>query len=104
MSNKLTLNIKKYKPKVVKSNNKMKISFKLSKEETESWVNYCKIIQPENVSDEDFVRLVFFKGASVIRDLYEQKAREYLEQHPEALMQMGGEVSNITPSSVQVSG
>lgn len=63
----------------------MKLVIKFSPEEAKGWKFFCSITKPDNMEEMDFARFVFFKGAELIKEKAEEKAKEFFEQHPELL-------------------
>ena len=84
----LVFNIKNWKLKV-KSKfkkdkiRKMKIEFELPKEETEAWIAFKTATIPPNMSDEDYIKTVFYRGIEAITLLFEKHYQKLREEKPE---------------------
>tara|TARA_R110002074_G_scaffold127756_10_gene267543 strand:- start:1902 stop:2255 length:354 start_codon:yes stop_codon:yes gene_type:complete len=63
----------------LRSKNRMKFQLKLNQEEAEAFKNFSNSVKPEGLSQNDFVRSIFFNG---IRSLEEQLTTN-LVQHME---------------------
>ena len=67
-----------------RSKGRMKIQFKLSKEQAEGFTNFQKIIKPPEMAESDFMLQVFFAGCNAltreIQVLAEQERAKQLEE------------------------
>lgn len=83
--------------------NRMKLTFKLNKEETEGFNAFEGTVKPEGMSTADFIKVLFFKGVETMNIQFtdlakklsaEQEAVEKLEkQKEEALVEDLNEAS-----------
>lgn len=90
MSEDSVLDFKQSKVKVTqRSKGRMKITFKLNKEQAEAFTNFQKAVKPEGIDDETFYRQVFFNGCKAISDevtaLFEQQKAMLNAQKEQAL-------------------
>ena len=60
----------------------MKIQIKLSKEEAEGFKNFCKI-KPEQLSEEDFYKQIFFAGCNTMTAQIQEMIEEHKKQQEE---------------------
>ena len=71
----------------------MKITFKLNKEESEGFTNICNMSKPENVSTEQFVKFLVFRGMDSFQTELKERVEKFKQEHPE-------EFAKITAESV----
>lgn len=77
-------NIKTWKIKEEdRSRGRMKFQIKLNKEEALAFKNFKEIVQPEEMSDEDFLRNMFFTGWNTLNQQLAEIAKEYKKHNPE---------------------
>ena len=57
--------------------NKLKITIKLNKEESEGFENFYAAVCPQGVSKEDFAKVIFFNGVEKLNEEFSQIASEY---------------------------
>jgi len=67
----------------------MKISMKLSKEESEAFKTFMSIVKPEEVNEETFFKQLFFMGCRALDDqlknLFEENKAKLEAQKAEAI-------------------
>lgn len=96
---KIKFNVSNWKFKLdERSRGRMKVTFKLSKDEAEGFKNWSTMVRPENIPDEDFFKQVFFNGIEFLNFKLQQAARQVLED-PE--MRKNLELSGINVSALQ---
>jgi len=74
--------IRSWKVKLEKTKRKgrVKISFKLGKEESEGFEAFMGTVKPEQLGKEDFIRIIFFKGVEALNKEFSQIAKDFAEQ------------------------
>ena len=63
-----------------RSKYRMKINFKLSKDETEAYSNFKNHTLPDGVSENDFIKSVFFLGLSTLEANLAEKYQEQIDK------------------------
>lgn len=67
----------------------MKISLKLSKEESEAFKSFMTAIKPEEVSEDDFFKQLFFMGCKALdgqlRQMFEENKSKLEAQNSEPI-------------------
>lgn len=58
--------------------NRMKITFKLNNNETEAFTNFQNQTKPDNISESDFIKSVFFLGLSTLETNLTKRIEEEL--------------------------
>lgn len=79
----------KIKLEKTKRKNRVKVSFKLDKEESEGFESFMGAVKPDDVSKEDFVRIIFFKGVETLNSEFSKIAREFADQKAKELAASG---------------
>lgn len=59
-----------------RSRNRMKLTIKLGAEEAEGFRNFMSVTRPEEVSEEEYLRSLFFHGIERLKEQLEAVARE----------------------------
>lgn len=78
MGNVDDLDFSNSKVKIVeRSKGRMKITFKLSKEQAEAFKNFQTSVKPDGIDDETFYRQIFFNGCKAISDELTQMFHEH---------------------------
>lgn len=76
-----------------RTRDRMKLTVKLSKVEAEAFKNFMETVKPEQVSEDDFLKVIFRMGVEKMEtDLMEQ-TRSFVEQNKESLEASGFDVS-----------
>ena len=70
----------KIKLEKTKRKGRVKVSFKLDKEESEGFEAFMGTVKPNDLAKEDFIRIIFFKGVESLNKEFSQIARDYAEQ------------------------
>ena len=79
----------------------MKLTIKMGVEETEAFKNFMTELRPPHVTEEDFVRTIFYKGVEKFQEELLEKMKEYMEENQDkidasAIEALGNDVSAIT--------
>ena len=86
------------KIEVKKGNHKegrMKVTLKFSKDEAEGFNNFCKLAKPENITQDNFVKFLFYKGVEALQKDLVKSLEEYREKHPEEYEKIKAELDTI---------
>ena len=84
----------------------MKMQIKMGAEEAEAFKNFMGELRPENVSEDDFIRTIFYKGVEKFQEELFQQMQEYMEAHKDeidasALQDMGHDASAMVGAEGQ---
>ena len=102
---KLNLSVKEWKIKLeTRSRGRMKLTIKLSREEAEGFTAFQKTVCPENMSQDEFLRSMFFLGMQAANQHLAQAAQEYMEAHPEKFDASGNVTEESEPKFEIVEG
>tara|TARA_Y100000296_G_C4988828_1_gene164337 strand:- start:72 stop:434 length:363 start_codon:yes stop_codon:yes gene_type:complete len=108
MSEKISLDIGSWKLKLEeRKRNRMKLTIKFNKEESESYKSFAETVKPNGVSDDQFVRTIFYMGIQELNDQLTEKVQEYAETHKEELEASGihiPDLSGVTAVSAEPAG
>jgi benzoyl-CoA reductase/2-hydroxyglutaryl-CoA dehydratase subunit BcrC/BadD/HgdB len=90
MSEKLKVSFNNTKFKTQdRSKGRMKISMKLSKEEAEAFKTFMNVVKPEEITEENFFKQIFFMGCRSLDDqlkqMFEENKSKLEAQKAEAL-------------------
>jgi len=90
MSDNVKLDFADTKVKITeRSKGRMKISFKLNKEQAEAFKNFQSSVKPDDIDDESFYRQIFFNGCKAISDeltrIFEEQKSKLQAQKEEAI-------------------
>ena len=58
----------------------MKIGFKLGKQEAEAFVNFKNQTKPDSISEDNFIKSIFFLGLSTLEANISKKIQDELSQ------------------------
>ena len=83
-----------------RNRNRMKINFKLSREETTAFTNFKNQTKPDQISEENFIKSIFFLGLSTLETNLSAKISEELAKQDEDV-QIIEEESTETPVDEQ---
>ncbi len=72
-----------------RSRNRMKINIKLSKDEAEAYKNFATSIKPEELSDNDFMKTIFFKGCETLHTELQGLMQKFAKENKEELASSG---------------
>ena len=56
---------------------RMKVTLKFGKDEAEGFMNFCKLAKPDNMSQDDFAKFLFYKGVQALQQDFASKVEEY---------------------------
>ena len=76
----------------------MKVAIKLSKDEAEGFKNWSSVVRPDNITDEEFFKQIFFNGIEFLNVKLQQVAKQVLDD-PE--MRKNLESSGINVSALE---
>jgi len=68
-----------------KRKNRVKLTFKLSKEESAGFEAFMTTVKPDKLSKEDFVKVIFFNGVEALNKEFTEVAKKYAEEQAGAL-------------------
>ena len=63
----------------------MKFQLKLNKEETEGFMEFSKQLQPDGMTQEAWVRAIFYKGLEKIQEDIMSSMQEYIAEHKDEI-------------------
>lgn len=79
----------------------MKFQIKMGMEETEAFKNFMNELKPDHVSEDDFVRTLFYKGVEKFQmELFEQM-QNFIEENKENIDASALEAMGLAASSMQ---
>lgn len=61
-----------------RSRGRMKLNIKLSKDESEGFKNWSAIVKPDQLSDDDFLKQIFFNGIEHLNSKLEKISQDIL--------------------------
>tara|TARA_R110002020_G_scaffold379488_3_gene590735 strand:- start:8387 stop:8689 length:303 start_codon:yes stop_codon:yes gene_type:complete len=67
----------------------MKLTVKLNKEQAEGFKAFQQNVKPEEIGDEEFLKLVFFNGIQRMNEQLYEIAQKYLDEEKENLAASG---------------
>jgi len=77
----INLNGDNWSPKIKqRSRGRMKIGFKLSKDEALSFSNWMKVVRPDEINDDNFFKTIFFNGIEYLNKQLQTIAQAELER------------------------
>lgn len=83
-----------------RSRNRMRFTIKMGKDETEAFKNFMEHLRPEHVSEDDFIRTLFYKGVERFQEELMDNMKNYLEENKDsidasAINALGGDASSM---------
>lgn len=66
-----------------RSKNRMKLTLKLSQEETEAFTSFANSVKPEGLSLDEFVRSIFFAGVRTLEEQLTSNLVKHIEENRE---------------------
>lgn len=69
--------------------NRMKLSVKLNKEQAEGFKAFQKNVKPDEIGDDEFLKLIFFNGIQRMNEQLYEIAQKYLDENQEDLAASG---------------
>ena len=74
---------------IERSRGRMKLNIKLNKEESEGFKNWSKLIKPDNISDDDFLKQIFFNGIEHLNDKLQKVSEQVMKDYEKQLQASG---------------
>lgn len=71
---------------------RMKITLKFGKDEAEGFMNFCKLAKPENISQDDFAKFLFYKGVEALQKDFTMRLEQFKQENPEEYAKMAAEM------------
>jgi len=107
-SNKIKLSLDNTKSKVEfktgqHKKGRMKVTLKFSGDEAQGFTNFCKLAKPDGMSQDDFVKFLFYKGVEALQKDFAAKVEEFKQNNPEEYAKLKAEVdatSQVSEGSV----
>lgn len=99
---KLSSSNTKSKVETKKGNHKegrMKVTLKFNKDEAEGFNNFCKLAKPENISQDNFVKFLFYKGVEALQKDLVKSLEDYKDKHPDEYQKIQQELASIEKQS-----
>lgn len=99
--NEFVLDIASWKVKIEnRSRNRMKFTIKMGRDETEAFSNFMEQLRPEHVTEDDFIRSIFYKGVEKFQEELMENMKSYLEENKEdidasAMNELGTDASSL---------
>jgi len=79
-----SFDVSKWSVKVLyRTKDRMKITFKLSKDESEAFQSFQNQTKPDEISDDKFVKSIFFLGLTTLEQNLQQSIAEEMAKHVE---------------------
>lgn len=78
---------------------RMKVTLKFGKDEAEGFINFCKLAKPENISQDDFVKFLFYKGVEALQQDFASRLEKFKEENPEEYAKMKADFDASQPTS-----
>ena len=78
---------------------RMKFQVKLNKEETLAFQNFKNVVQPAEISDDDFFRAIFLNGIEAMQKKLMEEMEKFAEEHPEILKESEEASEEVTESA-----
>lgn len=86
----LKFNKKNWKIKVTdRSNSRMKLQIKLGKEEATAFTAFSKSMKPEGISDDEFLKMIFFVGIDSVQKALQENLVKHIESNREEFEKKG---------------
>tara|TARA_R110002051_G_scaffold317561_2_gene398876 strand:+ start:97 stop:450 length:354 start_codon:yes stop_codon:yes gene_type:complete len=77
-------NVSEWSVKVLnRTKDRMKITFKLSKDESEAFQNFQNNTKPDDISEDQFIKSIFFLGLTTLETNLHHKIAEEMSKHTE---------------------
>jgi len=75
-----------FKFKTKRSNRRMKIYIKLTKDETKHWDELKKAAKPDHITDDEFARVLFFQGMNNFMEQLMERINNMPEEEKERIL------------------
>ena len=72
-----------------RSRNRMKLQVKLSKDEAIAYKNFAEVCNPQEITDEDFIKTVFVTGIESLNQQLSDMVQKYASENKEELAASG---------------
>jgi hypothetical protein len=79
---------------------RMKITLKFDKDESEGFMNFCKLAKPDNMTQDVFAKFLFYKGVQALQQDFAQKVEEFKKNNPEEFAKVQAELDSVTSQAV----
>jgi hypothetical protein len=97
-----SLNIDDWKIKIEnRSRNRMKFQIKLGNEESEAFKNFMNELKPAHISEDDFVRSLFYKGVEKFQMELFESMQSFLEENKDMIDASAVEAIGVAASGMQ---
>jgi transketolase len=73
---------------------RMKVTLKFNRDEAEGFSNFCKLAKPENLSQDDFVKFIFYKGVEALQNDFSAKLEQFKQENPEEFARIKAEIES----------
>ena len=80
----------------------MKFQIKLNKEETDGFTEFTKQLKPEQMSDLDWYRAIFYKGLEKIQEDIMEGMKKYMDEHQDDIDTSAVEMMKDTSATPEV--
>lgn len=70
---------------------RMKVTLKFNKDEAEGFTNFCKLAKPENLSQDDFVKFLFYKGVEALQQDFASRLEQFKQENPDEFARIKAE-------------
>ena len=74
---------------------RMKVTLKFGKDEAEGFVNFCSLAKPENMSQDDFAKFLFYKGVQALQQDFATQVEKYKTEHPEEFAKVQADLESM---------
>ena len=78
----------------------MKFTIKMGKDETEAFKNFMEHLRPDHISEDAFLRTIFYKGVEKFQEDLMENMKDYLEKNKDdidasAISELGMDASSL---------
>lgn len=73
---------------------RMKVTLKFGKDEAEGFNNFCKLAKPENISQDDFAKFLFYKGVEALQKDFASRLEQFKQENPEEYAKIAAEAQS----------
>lgn len=74
---------------------RMKVTLKFNKDEAEGFMNFCKLVKPEQMDEDSFVKFLFYKGVQSLQQDFAAAMDNYKEKNPEEFAKLKAELESV---------
>ena len=90
MKDEVALDIESWNIKLIpRKRNRMKLLIKLNKEESEAYKTFSSTVKPEGISDDQFIKSIFFYGIETLNKSFVDMVQNLAESDPEKAKELG---------------